>query len=155
MEMEADGLVLTDTTVDKYKGFQVSVIKGDRISRIKVKRLFGKHGVDDNQCHRAGLQLGRRGVVTIQSRRLCRRTAPISRSVSSPELACSGCQVDASCRFAFHPSRTSPPDRKKETNKTFLFSVLKKVTTNKSSLNSVLLYSADAMSGNLHPYISG
>lgn len=58
MEMEADGLVLTDTTVDKYKGFQVAVIKGDRISRLKVKRLFGKHGVDDNQCHRAGLQVG-------------------------------------------------------------------------------------------------
>lgn len=37
MEMEADGLLLTDTTVDDYKGFQVAVIKGDRIIRLQSK----------------------------------------------------------------------------------------------------------------------
>lgn len=142
METEADGLLPADTTGDDCGGLAVS----------EVKRLFGKRGVDDSRCHQAGLQLGRRGVVTIQSRRPCRRTAPISRSVSSPELACSGCQADASCRSAFHPSRTSPPIR----NETFSLSVFKKKkwTTNKWSLDSVLPYSADATSGNLRPCIS-
>lgn len=37
MEMEADGLLLTDNTGDDYKGLQVAVIKGDRISRLQSK----------------------------------------------------------------------------------------------------------------------
>lgn len=113
MEVEADGLLLTDTTVDDYKGFQVAVIKGDRISRLQSKEAVWETWSGGQPMPQGWVTDGEKGVITIQSRRLCRGTALISRSVSSPELACSGCQVDASCRVAFHPSRTSLPIRKK------------------------------------------
>lgn len=60
MEMEADGLLVTDT-LDDYKGFHVAVNKGDRISRLQSKEAVWETWSGGQPMPQAWVTVGEKG----------------------------------------------------------------------------------------------
>lgn len=61
MEMEADGLLLTDTTLDDCKSFHVAVIKGDQISRLRSKEAVWETWSGGQPMPQAWVTVGEKG----------------------------------------------------------------------------------------------